>query len=67
LYHHSDRERAENAVWKRSAPHTIAPTPPMMSTGLDALFEPLATTTTPTTVAVAPTIPITDARKLFDL
>jgi len=39
----------------------------MMRIGVDALLELLAESATPTTTAVAPIVPTTEARKLFDL
>jgi len=39
----------------------------MMRIGVVALLELLAESATPTTAAVAPIVPTTDARKLFDL
>jgi hypothetical protein len=39
----------------------------MMRIGVAALLDPLAASTTPTTVVVAPRVSTTEARKLFDL
>src|SRR5437763_1079537 len=47
------------------SPQPIAPAPPMMSIGLDALFELLAATTTPIASVVAPIALTTDPRKLL--
>ena len=52
---------------KCCAPHAIAPTPPMIRIGLDALLELLAVTATPIRAAAVPMLVTTAARKLFVL
>ena len=67
LYHQSDRDKAEYAILKCWALQAIVPTPATISTGLDALLEPLAVTSMPIRVVAAPMLPTTDPRKLLEL
>src|SRR5438045_1104447 len=65
LYHHSALESDAYPRLMCCSPQPIAPAPPIMRIGLDALLELLAATTTPIASVVAPIALTSDPRKLL--
>src|SRR5205085_1732225 len=65
LYHHSALDNDAYPRLMCCRPQPIAPAPPMISMGLEALLELLAATTIPIASVVAPIVLTSDPRKLL--